>query len=58
MTRTLLPYFGTTETTERHRVAAERLADQTDRAREVAAAVGTGSSVLKLSRPCSEAKRP
>ena len=44
VTRTLLAHFGTTEASERRRVAAQRLAALTDREREVAAAIGSGAS--------------
>jgi len=44
VTRTLLAHFGNTEASERHRVAAQRLAALTDREREVAAAIGSGAS--------------
>ncbi len=44
VTRTLLAHFGNTEASERHRLAAQRLAALTDREREVAAAIGSGAS--------------
>ena len=44
VTRTLLSHFGNTEASERHRLAAERLATLTDREQEVAAAIGSGAS--------------
>jgi DNA-binding NarL/FixJ family response regulator len=48
VTRTLLSHFGNTETSERHRVAAQRLAALTDREREVATAVGAGASNAEI----------
>ncbi len=48
VTRTLLSHFGTTEASERHRAAAQRLAALTDREREVAAAVGAGASNAEI----------
>jgi len=44
VTRTLLAHFGNTEASERHRLAAQRLAALTDREREVATAIGSGAS--------------
>ena len=44
VTRTLLSHFGTTEASERHRLAAQQLAELTEREREVATAVGAGAS--------------
>jgi DNA-binding NarL/FixJ family response regulator len=44
VTRTLLSHVGNVETSERRRVATQRLAALTDREREVAVAVGTGAS--------------
>ena len=44
VTRTLLSHFGDTQASERHRVAAQRLAGLTEREREVAAAIGAGAS--------------
>jgi DNA-binding NarL/FixJ family response regulator len=44
VTRTLLSHLGTDETTDRRRVAAERLTLLTEREREVATAVGSGAS--------------
>ena len=48
VTRTLLSHFGNTETAARHRVAAERLSGLTEREREVATAVGAGSSNAEI----------
>jgi DNA-binding NarL/FixJ family response regulator len=48
VTRTLLSHFGNTETSERHRVAAQRLAALTDREREVATVVGAGASNAEI----------
>jgi DNA-binding NarL/FixJ family response regulator len=48
VTRTLLSHFGNTEASERHRVAAQRLAVLTDREREVATAVGAGASNAEI----------
>lgn len=48
VTRTLLSHFGNTETATRHRVAAERLSGLTEREREVATAVGAGSSNAEI----------
>jgi DNA-binding NarL/FixJ family response regulator len=48
VTRSLLAHFGSTETSERHRAAAQRLADLTDREREVANAVGVGASNAEI----------
>jgi DNA-binding NarL/FixJ family response regulator len=48
VTRTLLSRLGNDETTERRRVAAERLASLTDREREVATAVGSGASNAEI----------
>ena len=42
--RTLLTHFEDTDSSERRRVARQRLAGLTDREREVAVAVGTGAS--------------
>ncbi|MDX6322820.1 MAG: hypothetical protein QOF52_2678 [Propionibacteriaceae bacterium] len=44
VTRTLLSHFGDAQAAERRRAAAERLAELTDREREVAAAIGSGAS--------------
>ncbi len=44
VTRTLLSHFGDGGGSERRRAAAQRLAALTDREREVAHAIGTGSS--------------
>jgi DNA-binding NarL/FixJ family response regulator len=44
VTRTLLSHFGDGSGSERRRVAAQRLAALTDREREVATAIGSGSS--------------
>lgn len=48
VTRTLLSHFGTTETSERHQVAVHRLSTLTEREREVATAVGAGSSNAEI----------
>ena len=48
VTRTLLSHFGNTEASERHRVAAQRLAALTDRERDVATAVGAGASNAEI----------
>ena len=48
VTRTLLSHFGNTETSERHRVAAQQLAALTDREREVATAVGAGAANAEI----------
>jgi DNA-binding NarL/FixJ family response regulator len=47
-TRTLLSHFGSSEASERHRVATQRLAALTDREREVATAVGVGASNAEI----------
>jgi len=44
VTRTLLAHFGDGQASERHRLAAQRLARLTEREREVAAAIGSGAS--------------
>ena len=44
VTRTLLSHLGDAETSERRRIATERLARLTDRERAVATAVGSGAS--------------
>jgi DNA-binding NarL/FixJ family response regulator len=44
VTRTLLAHFGDGQDSERHRLAAQRLARLTEREREVAAAIGSGAS--------------
>jgi DNA-binding NarL/FixJ family response regulator len=44
VTRTLLSHFGDAQAAERRRAAAQRLAELTDREREVAAAIGSGAS--------------
>ena len=44
VTRTLLSHFGNTQTSERQRAAAERLAHLTDREQEVATALAAGAS--------------
>jgi DNA-binding NarL/FixJ family response regulator len=44
VTRTLLSHFGDGQASERRRAAAQRLATLTEREREVAAAIGAGSS--------------
>ncbi len=48
VTRTLLGHFGTTEASQRHRQAAERLATLSEREREVATAVGAGASNAEI----------
>lgn len=48
VTRTLLSHFGNTESSERHRLAAQQLAELTDREREVATAVGVGASNAEI----------
>jgi DNA-binding NarL/FixJ family response regulator len=48
VTRTLLSHFGDTETSERHRLAAQQLAHLTDRERDVATAVGAGASNAEI----------
>ncbi len=48
VTRTLLSHFGDTEASQRHRLAAQRLAVLSDREREVAAAVGAGASNAEI----------
>jgi DNA-binding NarL/FixJ family response regulator len=48
VTRTLLSHFGNTEASERHLLAAQRLAALTDREREVATAVGAGASNAEI----------
>ena len=48
VTRALLSHFGNTEASERHRVAAQRLAALTDRERDVATAVGAGASNAEI----------
>lgn len=48
VTRTLLTHFGNTEASERHRVAAQRLAALTDREQEVATAVSAGASNAEI----------
>ena len=53
VTRTLLSHFGTTEATERHRIAVQRLSALTQREREVATAVGAGLPTPRSPRPCS-----
>jgi DNA-binding NarL/FixJ family response regulator len=47
-TRTLLSHFGSTEASERHRAATQRLGALTDREREVATAVGVGASNAEI----------
>lgn len=44
VTRTLLSHFNDPQASDRHRIAAQRLATLTDREREVAAAIGSGAS--------------
>ena len=48
VTRTLLSHFGNTESSERHPLAAQQLAELTDREREVATAVGVGASNAEI----------
>lgn len=48
VTRTLLSHVGNTEASERRYAAAQRLASLTDREREVATAVGGGSSNAEI----------
>jgi DNA-binding NarL/FixJ family response regulator len=48
VTRTLLTHLGTDETTDRRRVAVQRLASLTEREREVAIAVGSGASNAEI----------
>ena len=48
VTRALLSHFGTSEASERHRAAAQRLAALTDREKEVATAVGAGASNAEI----------
>jgi DNA-binding NarL/FixJ family response regulator len=48
VTRTLLSHFEDSAASERHQVAAQRLAGLTDREREVATAVGAGSSNAEI----------
>jgi DNA-binding NarL/FixJ family response regulator len=48
VTRTLLSHFGSSEATERHRRAAQQLANLTDREQEVATAVGVGASNAEI----------
>ena len=48
VTRTLLSHFGTTEASERHRLAAQQLSALTEREREVATAVGAGASNAEI----------
>ena len=48
VTRTLLSHVGNGGMTDRHRVAAQRLASLTDREREVATAVGSGASNAEI----------
>jgi DNA-binding NarL/FixJ family response regulator len=48
VTRTLLAHFGDAETSERQRLAAQRLDTLTDREREVAIAVGDGASNAEI----------
>lgn len=48
VTRTLLDHFGSTEETQRHRLAAQQLAALTDRERDVATAVGGGASNAEI----------
>ncbi|GAB3785807.1 response regulator transcription factor [Nocardioides ungokensis] len=48
VTRTLLSHFGSTDASERHRAAAQRLVTLTDREREVATAVGLGATNAEI----------
>ncbi len=48
VTRTLLAHIGNDETTERRRVATQRLGALTDREREVARAVASGASNAEI----------
>src|SRR5688572_32203609 len=48
VTRTLLSHFEDTAASERHQVAAQRLAGLTGREREVATAVGAGASNAEI----------
>jgi DNA-binding NarL/FixJ family response regulator len=48
VTRTLLSHLGTDDTTDRRRLAAQRLTSLTDREREVATAVGSGASNAEI----------
>jgi len=48
VTRALLSHFGNTETAERHRATAQRLATLTDRERDVATAVSAGASNAEI----------
>ena len=48
VTRALLGHYGTTEASQRHRQAAERLATLSEREREVATAVGAGTSNAEI----------
>ena len=50
VTRTLLSHFEDSAASERHRVAAQRLGALTGREREVAAAVGAGSSNAEIAK--------
>jgi DNA-binding NarL/FixJ family response regulator len=48
VTRSLLSHFGSTEETQRHRLAAQQLATLSDRERDVAAAIGEGASNAEI----------
>jgi DNA-binding NarL/FixJ family response regulator len=48
VTRSLLSHFRDTKVSERHRVAAQRLAALTEREQEVATAVGAGASNAEI----------
>jgi DNA-binding NarL/FixJ family response regulator len=48
VTRTLLSHFGSTDASQRHRAAAQRLVVLTDREREVATAVGAGATNAEI----------
>jgi DNA-binding NarL/FixJ family response regulator len=48
VTRTLLAHLGTDDTTDRRRLAVQRLTSLTDREREVATAVGSGASNAEI----------
>jgi DNA-binding NarL/FixJ family response regulator len=48
VTRTLLAHFGSTEDSQRHRLAAQQLAALTERERDVATAIGEGASNAEI----------
>ena len=48
VTRTLLAHLGTDETSDRRRLAVQRLSSLTEREHEVAAAVGSGASNAEI----------